>query len=161
MLPFYRILSHERSTFMTQNHQHFQRNQQQRTYQPHESHRPPNGSSVDQRGNFSGGNACDWNYRCKRSLRAVRASPGSGSICRRGKQCWETNSPGWPARCSLLAWWESASFPLKGCISTNGSVSLRKNTVSSKISCAVMAMLPGFTRRSRCLISSYLCSERA
>ena len=121
MLPFYRTLSHERSTFMTQNHQHFQRNQQQHTYQPHESHRPPPRNPRTNAGNFSGGSVCDWNYRCKRCLRAVRASPGSGSTCRRGKQLWETNSPGWPARWSLLVWWESASFPLKGCTLRKGA----------------------------------------
>src|SRR2546429_8739398 len=39
-------------TFMTQNHQRFQQNQYQSTSQPHESHRPPNGSSLDQRREF-------------------------------------------------------------------------------------------------------------
>ena len=37
---------------MTQNHQRFQQNQYQSTSQPHESHRPPNGSSLDQRREF-------------------------------------------------------------------------------------------------------------
>ncbi|MGZ3628219.1 MAG: hypothetical protein ACXVDN_11180 [Ktedonobacteraceae bacterium] len=37
---------------MTQNHQHFQRNQQQHTYQPHESHRPPPRNQEDQRREF-------------------------------------------------------------------------------------------------------------
>jgi hypothetical protein len=52
MLPFYRTLLKERSTFMTQNHQRFQRDQYQHTYQPHESHRPPPGNSQDQRREF-------------------------------------------------------------------------------------------------------------
>jgi len=39
-------------TFMTQNHQRFQQNQYQSTSQPHESHRPPNRSSLDQRREF-------------------------------------------------------------------------------------------------------------
>jgi hypothetical protein len=34
---------------MTQNHQRFQQNQDQSTSQHHESHRHPNGSSLDQR----------------------------------------------------------------------------------------------------------------
>ena len=34
---------------MTQNHQRFQQNQYQSTSKPHESHRPPNRSSLDQR----------------------------------------------------------------------------------------------------------------
>ena len=37
---------------MTQNHQRFQQNQYRSTSQPHESHRPPNGSSLDQRREF-------------------------------------------------------------------------------------------------------------
>ena len=37
---------------MTQNHQRFQQNQNQSTSKPHESHRPPNGSSLDQRREF-------------------------------------------------------------------------------------------------------------
>ena len=37
---------------MTQNHQRFQQNQYQSTSQPHESHRLPNGSSLDQRREF-------------------------------------------------------------------------------------------------------------
>jgi hypothetical protein len=37
---------------MTQNQQHFQRNQQQHTYQSHESHRPPPGITQDQRREF-------------------------------------------------------------------------------------------------------------
>ena len=37
---------------MTQNHQHFQRNQQQHTSQPHESHRPPPRNQEDQRREF-------------------------------------------------------------------------------------------------------------
>jgi hypothetical protein len=52
MLPFYRTWLKERSTFMTQNHQHFQRNQQQHTYQPHESHRPPPRNQEEQRREF-------------------------------------------------------------------------------------------------------------
>jgi hypothetical protein len=40
------------TTFMTQNHQRFQQNQYQSTSKPHESHRPPNGSSLDQRREF-------------------------------------------------------------------------------------------------------------
>jgi len=39
-------------TFMTQNHQRFQQNQYQSTSQPHESHRPSNRSSLDQRREF-------------------------------------------------------------------------------------------------------------
>ena len=38
--------------FMTQNHQRFQQNQYQSTSKPHESHRPPNGSSLYQRREF-------------------------------------------------------------------------------------------------------------
>src|SRR5712692_62135 len=38
--------------FMTQNHQRFQQNQYQSTSKPHESHRPPNGISLDQRREF-------------------------------------------------------------------------------------------------------------
>ena len=37
---------------MTQNHQRFQQNQYQSTAKPPESHRPPNGSSLDQRREF-------------------------------------------------------------------------------------------------------------
>ncbi len=37
---------------MTQNHQRFQQHQYQSTSKPHESHRPPNGSSLDQRREF-------------------------------------------------------------------------------------------------------------
>ena len=37
---------------MTQNRQRFQQNQYQSTSKPHESHRPPNGSSLDQRREF-------------------------------------------------------------------------------------------------------------
>ena len=37
---------------MTQNHQRFQQNQYQSTSKPNESHRPPNGSSLDQRREF-------------------------------------------------------------------------------------------------------------
>ena len=37
---------------MTQNHQRFQQNQYQSTSQPLENHRPPNGSSLDQRREF-------------------------------------------------------------------------------------------------------------
>ena len=37
---------------MTQNHQRFQQNQNQSTSKPHESQRPPNGSSLDQRREF-------------------------------------------------------------------------------------------------------------
>jgi hypothetical protein len=37
---------------MNQNYQRFQQNQRQHTSQPHESHRPPNGSSLDQRREF-------------------------------------------------------------------------------------------------------------
>ena len=37
---------------MTQNHQRFQQNQYQSISKPHESHRPPNGSSSDQRREF-------------------------------------------------------------------------------------------------------------
>ena len=106
---------------MTQNHQRFQQNQYQSTSKPHESHRPPPEMPRTNAGNFSGGSVCDWNYRCKRCLREVKASPGSGSTCRRGKQLWETNSPGWPARWSLLVWWESASFLLKGCTLRKGA----------------------------------------
>ena len=37
---------------MSQNHQRFQRNQQQHTYQPHDGHRPQPGNSQDQRREF-------------------------------------------------------------------------------------------------------------
>ena len=37
---------------MTQNHQRFQQNQQQHTYQPHESHHSPPGNSYEQRREF-------------------------------------------------------------------------------------------------------------
>src|SRR6266516_7930222 len=38
--------------YMTQNHQRFQQNQYRSTSQPHDGHRPPNGSSLDQRREF-------------------------------------------------------------------------------------------------------------
>ena len=52
MLPIYRTVQNERKILMTQNHQHYQRNQQQHTYQPHESHRPPPRNQEDQRREF-------------------------------------------------------------------------------------------------------------
>src|SRR5260221_11006159 len=52
MLPMYRALRNERRTIMTQNHQRFQRNQQQHPSQPHESHRPPSGNQEEQRREF-------------------------------------------------------------------------------------------------------------
>ena len=52
VLSLYRVLLPERSILMSQNQQHFQRNQRQHTSQPYESHRPPPRNQEDQRREF-------------------------------------------------------------------------------------------------------------
>jgi hypothetical protein len=52
VLSLYRVLLSERSILMSQNQQHFQRNQRQHTSQPYESHRPPPRNQEDQRREF-------------------------------------------------------------------------------------------------------------
>jgi hypothetical protein len=81
---------------MSQNHQHYQQNQYYSTSKPHESHRPPPGNAQGQRREFL------WRERVRLELQVqallVKALPGSGKTCSRGKRPWGTSSRDWPAR---------------------------------------------------------------
>ena len=61
---------------MTQNQQRFQQNQYQSTSKPHESHRPPNGSSLNQRGEFL------WRERVRLELQVQALLARSESLAR-------------------------------------------------------------------------------
>ena len=119
-----------------------------------------NGSSLDQRREFL------WRERVRLELQVQALLARGENLARQWQHLQERKAalgnqlPRVAARWSLLVWWESASFPLKGCILTKRSVSLRKNTASSKTSCAAMAKQPDSMRRSRYLISSCPSYER-
>jgi hypothetical protein len=68
---------------MTQNHQCFQQNQYQSTSQPHESHRPPNGSSLDQRREFL------WRERVRLELQVQALLARGESLARQWQHLQE------------------------------------------------------------------------
>src|SRR6266700_4274534 len=69
--------------FMTQNHQRFQQNQYQSTAKPHESHRPPNGSSLDQRREFL------WRERVRLELQVQALLARGESLARQWQHLQE------------------------------------------------------------------------
>jgi hypothetical protein len=68
---------------MTQNHQRFQQNQYQSTSQPHESQRPPNGSSLDQRREFL------WRERVRLELQVQALLARGESLARQWQHLQE------------------------------------------------------------------------
>lgn len=68
---------------MTQNHQRFQRNQQQDTYQPQESHRPPLGNSQEQRREFL------WRERVRLELQVQALLARGESLARQWQHLQE------------------------------------------------------------------------
>ena len=68
---------------MTQNYQHFQRNQQQHTYQPHESHRPPPRNQEDQRREFL------WRERVRLELQVQALLARGESLARQWQHLQE------------------------------------------------------------------------
>jgi hypothetical protein len=79
----YRALRNERRTIMTQNHQRFQRNQQQHTSQPHESHRPPPGNQEQQRREFL------WRERVRLELQVQALLARGESLARQWQHLQE------------------------------------------------------------------------
>jgi hypothetical protein len=72
--------------FMTQNHQRFQQNQDQSTSKPHESHRPPNESSLDQRREFL------WRERVRLELQVQALLALSESLARQWQHLQESKA---------------------------------------------------------------------
>ncbi len=68
---------------MTQNHQRFQRNEQQHTSQPHESHRPPPGNVQDQRREFL------WRERVRLELQVQALLARGESLARQWQHLQE------------------------------------------------------------------------
>lgn len=68
---------------MTQNHQQFQRNQQQHTYQPHDGHRPPPGNFQDQRREFL------WRERVRLELQVQALLARGESLARQWQHLQE------------------------------------------------------------------------
>ena len=68
---------------MTQNHQRFQQNQHQRTYQSHESYRPPPGNSQDQRREFL------WRERVRLELQVQELLARGESLARQWQHLQE------------------------------------------------------------------------
>lgn len=83
VLSLYRVLLPERSIPMSQNHQHFQRNQQQHTYQPHESHHPPPRNQVDERREFL------WRERVRLELQVQALLTRGESLARQWQHLQE------------------------------------------------------------------------
>ena len=68
---------------MTQNHQRFQRAQQQHTSQPHKSHRPPPGNQEDQRREFL------WRERVRLELQVQALLARGESLARQWQHLQE------------------------------------------------------------------------
>ena len=146
---------------MTQNHQRFQQNQHQHTSQPHESHRPPPGNAQEQRREFL------WRERVRLELQVQALLVRGESLSWQWQHLQERKAtlgnqlPKVAGQMLIAGLVGIRQLPSEGCTSTRRNGSLKKNIVSSKTSFAAMAMLQGFKRRSRCLISSCLCCERS